>query len=149
MIGTDFSASATRAAEIAVSLAGDGATIHLVHVQSILDRATVGQALEVVYTAGTTALFQQLEDRLRLPSGASVRTHIRQGDPADTLARIAQELEADLIAMGTHSKDLLDRLTLGSVAEHVLRSAPCSVLVAPSPAPSAPAAQPGAVGTAK
>jgi nucleotide-binding universal stress UspA family protein len=124
VIATDFSPSATRAAALAVSLAGDGAIIHLVHVQA---------AADPVYIAGATALFCELEHRLRLPQGATVRTHLRDGDPADVLLRLASQAQAELIAMGTHSKGFVDRLTLGSVAEHVLRGASCSVLVAPDP----------------
>jgi nucleotide-binding universal stress UspA family protein len=133
VIATDFSPSATRAAELAVALAGEGATIHLVHVQSAFDRAAADQARETVYAAGARAMFEQLQHRLALSRGATVRTHLRCGDPAEMLLQVARDEHADLIATGTHSKGCVDRLTLGSVAEHVLRGAPCSVLVAPDP----------------
>jgi len=133
MVATDFSPSATRAAELAVALAADGATIHLVHVQSAVDPSAAGQAWESVYAAGTAALFLELQGRLRLPKGATVRTHLRSGDPAEMLIQLARDEHADLLATGTHSKRFMDRLTLGSVAEHVLRGAPCSVLVTPDP----------------
>jgi nucleotide-binding universal stress UspA family protein len=118
---------------LAVSLAAEGATIHLVHVH------TGPELPDRVYAAGATALFEEMQDRLRLPKGATVRTHLRDGDPADALMQVVRETQADLIATGTHSKQFLDRLTLGSVAERMLRGAPCSVLVTPDPvAPSAP-----------
>jgi nucleotide-binding universal stress UspA family protein len=133
VIATDFSPSATRAAELAVALTGDGATIHLVHVQSAFDRAAADEARETVYAAGARAMFEQLQHRLVFTPGTTVRTHLLSGDPAEMLLQVAREEHADLIATGTHSKGFVGRLTLGSVAEHVLRGAPCSVLVAPDP----------------
>lgn len=133
VIASDFGRSAKRAAELAVSLVADGATIHLVHVQSASDRAAMDEAREAVYAAGAKVLFERLEHRLGVSRAITVRTHLVCGDPAQMLLAVARDEHADLIATGTHSKGFIDRLTLGSVAEHVLRGAPCSVLVAPDP----------------
>jgi nucleotide-binding universal stress UspA family protein len=53
---------------------------------------------------------------------------IKAGDPRDMINRTAQELGVDLIVMGTHGRRGLTRALLGSVAESVVRSAPCAVL---------------------
>ena len=53
---------------------------------------------------------------------------IAAGHPADTIVRIAQERDADLIVMGTHGRTGLQHVLLGSVAEKVVRLAPCPVL---------------------
>jgi nucleotide-binding universal stress UspA family protein len=50
------------------------------------------------------------------------------GHPADAIVRIAQERGADLIVMGTHGRTGLQHVLLGSVAEKVVRLAPCPVL---------------------
>lgn len=50
------------------------------------------------------------------------------GPPADTIVRVAQERNADLIVMGTHGRTGLQHVLLGSVAERVVRLAPCPVL---------------------
>ncbi len=50
------------------------------------------------------------------------------GHPADTIVRVAQEHHADLIVMGTHGRTGLQHVLLGSVAEKVVRLAPCPVL---------------------
>ena len=50
------------------------------------------------------------------------------GQPAETIVRFALERRVDLIVMGTHGRSGLPRMLLGSVAEHVLRLAPCPVL---------------------
>jgi nucleotide-binding universal stress UspA family protein len=44
------------------------------------------------------------------------------------IARVAEERDADLIVMGTHGRKGLSHLLIGSVAEHIVRTAPCPVL---------------------
>jgi nucleotide-binding universal stress UspA family protein len=50
------------------------------------------------------------------------------GHPAETIVRVAQERGADLIVMSTHGRTGLQHVLLGSVAEKVVRLAPCPVL---------------------
>jgi nucleotide-binding universal stress UspA family protein len=51
------------------------------------------------------------------------------GNPAQEIVRCAKEREADLIIMGTHGRGGVNRMLLGSVAEKVIRTAPCPVLI--------------------
>ncbi len=53
----------------------------------------------------------------------------RQGDPANQIVQFAKEEDADLIVLGTHGRTGLKRLLMGSIAEAVIRRAPCPVLV--------------------
>lgn len=53
---------------------------------------------------------------------------VAAGGAADTIVRFARERHVDLIVMGTHGRAGLQRMLLGSVAERVLRLAPCPVL---------------------
>jgi universal stress protein A len=53
---------------------------------------------------------------------------IAAGHPAEAIVRVAQERKADLIVMGTHGRTGLQHVLLGSVAEKVVRLAPCPVL---------------------
>jgi nucleotide-binding universal stress UspA family protein len=75
--------------------------------------------------------------RLQAPD-ASVRLEHRleQGNAAETILRVAHEEKCDLIVMATHGRTGLVRLLLGSVAEQVLRQAPCPVLTLGAPAPA-------------
>jgi nucleotide-binding universal stress UspA family protein len=66
-----------------------------------------------------------------------VETLLREGVPAEEVVAVAQEWRADLILVGTHRRGGLARLVLGSVAEGVLRRAPCPVLVVPKGAVTA------------
>lgn len=50
------------------------------------------------------------------------------GDPREAVPKLALELKADLIVMGTHGRTGLSRVIMGSVTESVLRHAPCAVL---------------------
>ena len=62
-------------------------------------------------------------------AGAEVRTHARQGDPADALLDVAEELGADVIVVGNKGMTGAKRFLLGSVPNKVSHHAPCSVLI--------------------
>ncbi|WP_321889999.1 universal stress protein [Paraburkholderia bannensis] len=62
----------------------------------------------------------------------SVEAHLGAEDIAHCIVRVAAEFNADLIVMGTHGRRGVRRLVLGSVAERVLRSARCPILLVPS-----------------
>jgi nucleotide-binding universal stress UspA family protein len=64
-----------------------------------------------------------------LPLPERVVTHLSFDSPAQEIARVAQELDAHLVIVGTHGRRGLSRVILGSVAEAVVRLAPCPVLV--------------------
>lgn len=55
-------------------------------------------------------------------------TIFAEGDPGHEIVRIAEEINADLIVLGTHGYSGWKRFTIGSVAELVVRHAPCAVL---------------------
>jgi nucleotide-binding universal stress UspA family protein len=57
-----------------------------------------------------------------------VETIFAEGDPGHEIIRVAEELNADLIVLGTHGYTGWKRFTIGSVAELVVRHAPCAVL---------------------
>ncbi|MFD0748662.1 universal stress protein [Mucilaginibacter calamicampi] len=61
-------------------------------------------------------------------------THFTEfGDTADGIIEASKEFNADVIVVGTHSRSGLDRLLMGSVAEHVVRHATVPVFVVPLP----------------
>lgn len=72
--------------------------------------------------------------RILSTSGLNARSGARVGDAADELVRAATELDADTIVIGSRGQTGLTRLVLGSVARHVVRHAPASVLVVHAPA---------------
>lgn len=119
---TDFSSYSNLAYLHAVSLAEvHGASLVILFV------AGPDQAADLDHWRG------QLE-QIR-PANPSVPVHhvLLEGDPATEIVRYAQEVRADRIVMGTHGRTGTERLLMGSVAERVLRDAPCSVLVVKMP----------------
>jgi nucleotide-binding universal stress UspA family protein len=72
------------------------------------------------------------EARSRHPdvSFGRVVTHYRVGDASIHIVRLASDLDADCIVVGTHDRRGLDRLMQGSVSEDVVHSATCPVIVA-------------------
>jgi nucleotide-binding universal stress UspA family protein len=55
--------------------------------------------------------------------------HIRLDAASEEISQLAADLEADLVVVGTHGRRGLGRFLLGSVAEGVVRAAPCPVFV--------------------
>jgi nucleotide-binding universal stress UspA family protein len=73
------------------------------------------------------ALLAQLRENPALPAFA--HEFLEGGDPATEIVKAAQEWPADIIVMGSHGRQGISRVLLGSVAESVVRHAPCPVLV--------------------
>lgn len=65
----------------------------------------------------------------KLPAGLSCKTEVRKGIPAKEIVDCARKEGSSLIVMGTHGYRGMEKVLLGSVAEQVLQSAPCPVLV--------------------
>jgi nucleotide-binding universal stress UspA family protein len=70
-------------------------------------------------------------------TGVQVDTLLRQGVAWSEIDRAAKELRADLVVVGTHGRRGVSRALIGSVAEKVVRTAPCPVLSVHGP-PQAP-----------
>lgn len=134
LVPIDFSEYADEALAYAADLAAqlDG-TIHLVHAITIptLGVPELGVAYSSMMMESATKGAQdaldlrvaRYRDRVSL---APVRIEV--GDAREVIDRVAAEIGAHLIVMGTHGRRGLRRMLLGSVAETVVRSAPCPVL---------------------
>ncbi len=77
------------------------------------------------FVARRRAAFEMANGR----EAPKVTVHTETGDPADKLVRVAAELDADLIMLGTHGRTGIKRILVGSVAERVVRLAGCPVFV--------------------
>ena len=67
-------------------------------------------------------------ERLR-KDGWSVETMVRNGNPISEILRVAEEIDADLIVLGSHGIGMAKRFLLGSVSDRILEYAKCSVLI--------------------
>ena len=93
---------------------------------------------------------QKLE-QLLLPEQVlklTTRFLVHEGHPSEVIVETARELGVDLIVMGTHGRTGMVRLLMGSVAEKVLRLAPCPVLTIKGSAADVAVKQPTGEGTA-
>jgi nucleotide-binding universal stress UspA family protein len=72
--------------------------------------------------------FQHLRDSVPASFSGRWEVEVTTGDPAEAIVRMAQAYKADLIVMGTHGRTGLPHVLLGSIAEKVVRLAPCPVL---------------------
>jgi universal stress protein A len=97
----------------------------LLHVVEIPGAPEVALPFAKLEAAARTQL-QRFIAKVKMP----VRTEIevRMGDPGTEIISAARKRTADLIVMATHGRKGLRRLVLGSVAESVIRQAPCPVL---------------------
>src|SRR5579862_4894972 len=117
---------------LAVSLAAHDATIHVVHACPQMGARRASAPLRSrIYQCGARSLIDELLASLPMPPKARVVTHIRSGDASAVIRATANDHGVDLIALGSHARGVFGRLTLGSVPEDVLRTAWCSVLIAP------------------
>ncbi len=120
----------------AVALAeGHGASLTILHV---CQARTVIMGEGMVPAVGAESQDvdywrRQLEQIRPVNDGIEVRHVLLEGSPAEEIIRYATEQAVDLIVMGTHGRTGLERLLMGSVAEQVVRGAPCSVLVVKMP----------------
>jgi len=119
LVATDFS----QPSEVAVRAAANharllGARLHLLHVVWPGSDATPSPRLE------------QLAEGLR-GDGLTVVTAVESGLPGPEIVRYATREAIDLIVVGTHGRTGVTRALIGSVAERVIRTAPCPVLTVP------------------
>jgi nucleotide-binding universal stress UspA family protein len=140
LYATDFSPAAEHALGYALSLAEEaqGALI-LVHVMPRPSVAATASGLPIDLGRVTGDLERDAREALRqaVPSEARVwceaEEHVAFGRPADEILRLAREREAQAIVMGVHGRNALDLMLFGSTTHHVIRHAPCPVLIIPVP----------------
>lgn len=139
VMATDFSATSEDALDAAVSFARDtGAEVHLVYV--VPDPLTQpwmieGAGLDFMelrraWTEDAEREMKRLAESRALDP-KQFRHAVLVGAPAGEIIQYAADHHADLIVLGSHGHGAVRRFLLGSVADKVLRSAGCPVLVVP------------------
>jgi nucleotide-binding universal stress UspA family protein len=134
LVPTDLSEGAEEALDYACELAAKlDATVHLINVIGIpaIGVPELGVALTATVIDSMIAENQKAIDDLAARKCNAARIGqvlLRTGDARDVINQAALEVGADLIVMGTHGRRGVSRALLGSVAETVVRSAPCPVL---------------------
>jgi nucleotide-binding universal stress UspA family protein len=135
LVATDFSSGSDDAFAAAIDFARQtGAALELVHVCEARASSTPF-GLTYYDRAGELTAYGRLELARRAKSatdaGVVARTKVLDGSPAIAILRHAQEIDADLVVLGTHGRRGPAPTVLGSVAERVVKRAKCAVLTVP------------------
>jgi nucleotide-binding universal stress UspA family protein len=141
VVATDFSDCSQGAWELARRVAAaPGSELVLTHVltevplygEGILNIETARKVRDGARKWAESAL-EDLVGKARA-AGLSARAVVRTGVPHQEIVALAEDERADLIVIGTHGRRGINRALLGSVADRVVRLAPCPVLTVREPA---------------
>ncbi|MGZ4392588.1 MAG: universal stress protein [Gaiellaceae bacterium] len=130
---TDGSEAAERALSTAIELAGEGnGRLLVVHANERLGGRAGGAPVFADEDDLQREFAAKVDDLVQ--SGVKASFHVVSGlntDPADLIADVAKEADADLIVVGTRGHGRVAGMLLGSVTQRLLHVAPCPVLAVP------------------
>lgn len=143
LVPVDFSETADVALRYGSDLANMfGATLHVLHVVETVAPGGGGVS-GTHHTTASAALIAPIEhvayDELKMalanvqPQPGKSALAITEGSPFVEIVRYTRDHDIDLIVMGTHGRGPVAHMLLGSVADNVIRSAPCPVLTVRHP----------------
>jgi nucleotide-binding universal stress UspA family protein len=134
LFATDFSATSEAALPYAAAICRRfGSALHAAHVVSdasllLMTGGVDYVSMGTIYEDANTEAKEKLATTAAHFEGIPYHAHVRHGQVWNNLAAIVDENKIDLIVVGTHGRTGLGKLLLGSVAEQILRHAPCPVL---------------------
>ena len=132
LVPIDFSQDSEHAVDTAVGLARQfQARLTLLHAIHIPEAAEVNLAayMDKIRSEADQSMTPRLK-RVQ-DAGATAEAVTVVGAPSQAIVDTARDRQADLIVMGTHGRTGLRHMLIGSVAERVVRMAPCPVMVVP------------------
>lgn len=142
LVPVDFSEHSERALRTALTLARTyDSRLTIVHVYEPILLA-LPHGYELLSEAQLQRLFEELQRGLAAQKelaqseggpGLQVETQLLHGFAANAICRLSEQAGFELIVMGTHGRRGLSHALLGSVAERVVRMAPCAVLTVRAP----------------
>lgn len=146
LVAHDLSEPATHALLFAHDVAcAMGAKLEVVYVHPDLYAAGADPTLTLPHALPGQAerYLQFLQEELQRivkqaigEAGRDVRCHVVRGNPAQRIVELAQEVAASMICVSATGKGAVQRVMLGSVSQHVLRTASLPVLLVPGPVAS-------------
>ena len=135
LVPTDFEAISDQALQYAIDLARRyGACIHLLHVMDQMKFASLPDGFFTELPGIKAYLRSEAQKQLVAAAECctaakvTVTTQVTEGAVADAILEVANVRGCDLIVMGTHGRSGIAHMILGSVAEQIVRTAPCGVV---------------------
>jgi nucleotide-binding universal stress UspA family protein len=133
LVAVDGEPVSAHAADVAAELAqlagSDMAFVHVIDAE-LVNAADTGIQPDVFAASAKEDARKLIDDfRKRLPQQLAALDFVPIGAPHTEIVNAARDWPADLIVIGSHGRGGLKRALLGSVAEGVMRNAPCPVLV--------------------
>jgi nucleotide-binding universal stress UspA family protein len=134
LYATDFSPTSESALPYATGIWRHfGGTLHVAHILSDANLVLMAggvdyMSVNTVYEDAQDGAKEKIEQITSRLGRISCRSHLRRGPVWANLGGIVEENKIDLIVVGTHGRTGLGKVLLGSVAEDILRHAPCPVL---------------------
>jgi len=138
VVGTDGSETAQKAVDAAIELAKlSGATLELVSAYEPVSNQRLRREAREVPADMQWMIHRRAEVDATLheaaeqadAAGVTAREHAREGDAADAILDVAEELGADLIVVGNKGMTGAKRFLLGSVPNKISHHAPCAVMI--------------------
>ena len=144
LLATDGSEDATLAARTAVNIANEtGSELHVVYVEEVpkgLFAPEPRRIEELIAPEFEDKMRQRAEDdarqyleeqvqKIKEAGGEVAQAHAKFGRPDAEIVRLAEELGAGIVVVGSRGRGGVRRALLGSVSDSVVRHAPCPVLV--------------------
>jgi len=128
---SDASSEAVRQAALLAAPGGEGLSLWHVITPPVLHGTVPTPDLVADLDRRATLELERWAARIEPKPGVAVRCDIRVGDPSsEVLSAVDEDDSIDLIAVGSHGRTGIRRVLLGSVADRIVRYAPCPVLVA-------------------
>jgi nucleotide-binding universal stress UspA family protein len=141
VVPTDFSPNAQPASELAQRLATalESEVVFTCVLPTTPDWSEAvftGEQLQSMTATNRQWASDKLDEMVRAAraNGLRARSALRTGPPHDEIVLLATDERADLVVMGTHGRGGMNRAFLGSVADRVVRLAPCPVMTVKGPA---------------
>lgn len=137
VLGVDFSDFSRRAAQEAARILVGGGELHPAHVAWVAawEGDRVGREewteWEKTYRAGVEQRMEEFVSEIQRPAGVTVTPHILAGEPVRELLSLAERIDADLIAAGSHGAGFFGRIVIGSVSSKLVHRGERSLLLVP------------------
>lgn len=132
IVPVDFSEFSYSAINVAAEFVDSNSNIHIIHVVRESNPRSLSRGVGKKYKEYIEERHKIVQDELKSNINHNfpeINIHVKEGDPGEGIANFASKINADLIVIPSYGRKGFKEHMLGSVAERVLRLAPCSVLV--------------------